>query len=58
VADHPAATRQDAHLKIAVAGGDATHEDALASMKGRWKHPISGTGWYQKVNEVLPPSQG
>lgn len=40
---------QDAHLKAAVAGGDASHEDALAGMKGRWRHPISGLGWYRKV---------
>lgn len=41
--------RQDAHLRAAVAGGDTTHEPALADMKGRWKHPISGMGWYRKV---------
>lgn len=40
---------QDRHLKEAVAAGDATHEDALKSMKGRWKRPISGLGWYRKV---------
>ncbi|MEO8329976.1 MAG: hypothetical protein ABI586_08230 [Candidatus Nanopelagicales bacterium] len=40
---------QDAHLKEMVAGGDETHQDALTSMKGRWKHPISGMGWYRKV---------
>jgi predicted small metal-binding protein len=38
---------QDAHLKQAVAGGDATHAPALQEMKGRWKHPISGMGWYR-----------
>ena len=40
---------QDRHLKDAVAAGDATHEDALKSMKGRWKRPVSGLGWYRKV---------
>ncbi|MHB1931126.1 MAG: hypothetical protein ACYCUG_17175 [Acidimicrobiales bacterium] len=30
-----------------VAGGDETHRDALEKMKGRWKHPISGMGWYR-----------
>jgi hypothetical protein len=40
---------QDAHLKDAVAGGDAAHEPALRDMKGRWKHPISGMGWYRAV---------
>lgn len=40
---------QDAHLKAMVAGGDTSHEAALAAMKGRWKHPIKGMGWYKKV---------
>jgi predicted small metal-binding protein len=38
---------QDKHLKEAVAGGDASHEDALKAMKGRWKHPVKGMGWYK-----------
>jgi predicted small metal-binding protein len=38
---------QDAHLKDAVAKGDATHEPALKDMKGRWKRPISGMAWYK-----------
>ena len=40
---------QDAHLKERVAGGDLTHEAALKEMKGRWKHPISGMGWYKQA---------
>ena len=40
---------QDRHLKEVVENGDATHEHALKEMKGRWKHPISGMGWYRKV---------
>ncbi|HTD08046.1 MAG TPA: hypothetical protein VK680_04060 [Solirubrobacteraceae bacterium] len=40
---------QDKHLNEAVAQGDATHESALKEMKGRWKHPISGMGWYRKA---------
>lgn len=40
---------QDSHLKEMVAGGDETHQDALKEMKGRWKHPISGMGWYKKT---------
>jgi len=40
---------QDAHLKQAVADGDATHKVALDEMKGRWKRPISGMGWYRQV---------
>jgi predicted small metal-binding protein len=38
---------QDKHLKEAVAAGDVTHEAALSEMRGRWKHPIKGMGWYK-----------
>lgn len=40
---------QDAHLKEIVAGGDTAHESALNDMKGRWKNPIAGMGWYRKA---------
>jgi hypothetical protein len=40
---------QDKHLKDVVAGGDEAHESALAQMKGRWKHPVKGMGWYRNV---------
>lgn len=40
---------QDRHLKEAVAGGDATHQVALKDMRGRWRHPISGMGWYRQA---------
>jgi hypothetical protein len=40
---------QDAHLKEAVAGGDTAHQQALDVMKGRWKHPVAGLGWYRQV---------
>jgi len=40
---------EDKHLREMVAGGDATHEGALKAMKGRWKHPLSGMGWYRKT---------
>ncbi len=40
---------QDQHLRKAVAEGDATHEVALKEMKGRWRRPISGMGWYRQV---------
>jgi hypothetical protein len=40
---------QDQHLKDMVAGGDATHAGALKDMKGRWKRPVSGMGWYRQV---------
>ncbi len=40
---------QDTHLKEAVAGGDESHKGALSEMKGRWKHPLSGMGWYRNA---------
>ncbi len=40
---------QDKHLKEIVAGGDEAHKAALQAMKGRWKHPISGMGWYRNT---------
>ena len=40
---------QDSHLKEVVAGGDETHKGALKAMKGRWKHPLAGMGWYKQT---------
>ncbi|MBJ7610563.1 MAG: hypothetical protein JF887_14235 [Candidatus Dormibacteraeota bacterium] len=40
---------QDKHLNDVVAAGDPAHESALKDMKGRWKHPIKGMGWYKKA---------
>jgi hypothetical protein len=40
---------QDQHLKDEVARGDAQHEPALKEMKGRWKNPIGGMGWYKRA---------
>ncbi len=48
---------QDRHLREMVDGGDAEHGPALREMKGRWKHPISGMGWYRQAKrdfEALP----
>ena len=42
---------QDRHLKDIVAGGDTAHQDALHDMKGRWKNPIAGMGWYRQVKK-------
>ncbi len=42
---------QDRHLKGVVAGGDKTHEAALKAMKGRWKNPIGGMGWYNQTKK-------
>lgn len=44
---------QDVHLKEAVASGDAAHEPALKQMKGRWKHPIAGMGWYKSTKRAF-----
>ena len=40
---------QDRHLKEIVASGDSAHQPALDEMKGRWKHPIAGMGWYRQA---------
>jgi hypothetical protein len=44
---------QDKHLKEAVASGDETHQSALKAMKGRWKNPIAGMGWYLKTKKAF-----
>ena len=40
---------QDRHLQEMVAEGDTIHESALKEMKGRWKNPIKGMGWYRRA---------
>ncbi|MHB1497248.1 MAG: hypothetical protein ACYCXN_04980 [Acidimicrobiales bacterium] len=40
---------QDRHLREMVDGGDDNHQVALRAMKGRWRHPISGMGWYRQA---------
>jgi hypothetical protein len=40
---------QDRHLNEVVAAGDTAHQQALKEMNGRWKHPISGMGWYRSA---------
>jgi len=42
---------QDKHLKEIVAQGDKQHEPALKAMKGRWKNPVKGWGWYMQVKK-------
>ena len=42
---------QDSHLRQVVAAGDTDHEKPLQEMKGRWKHPIAGMGWYRQVKK-------
>jgi hypothetical protein len=40
---------QDKHLNKIVSSGDDAHKGALQEMKGRWKHPVAGMGWYRKA---------
>jgi hypothetical protein len=40
---------QDQHLKEVVAKGDTAHEQSLKEMKGRWRNPIKGIGWYRRA---------
>ncbi len=40
---------QDAHLKLLASQGDQAHEPASKEMKGRWKNPIAGMGWYRRT---------
>jgi hypothetical protein len=40
---------QDKHLRAVVVQGDGSHQVALSEMKGRWRRPIAGMGWYRKV---------
>lgn len=52
---------QDKHLREMVAGGDVAHQPALKDMKGRWRHPISGMGWYRQTKRdfaALPENVG
>ncbi len=44
---------QDKHLKELVDGGDTAHVPAREEMKGRWKHPIAGMGWYRDVKKTF-----
>ena len=42
---------QGKHFREAVKAGDSSHEEALQTMKGRWKNPIKGMGWYDQVKK-------
>jgi hypothetical protein len=42
---------QDKHLREMVASGDETHKSARKSMQDRWRHPVSGMGWYRKTKK-------
>ncbi|GAB3860949.1 hypothetical protein GCM10028801_24380 [Nocardioides maradonensis] len=45
--------KQDQHLKDMVAAGDEAHVPARNDMKGRWKRPIAGMGWYRDVKKTF-----
>ncbi len=44
---------QDGHLKEMVAAGDETHREAWTAMRGRWKHPLAGMGWYRETKRAF-----
>ncbi len=44
---------QDRHLREAVRGGDTAHVPAHEDMKGRWRHPIKGMGWYRDTKRTF-----
>jgi hypothetical protein len=44
---------QDRHLKERVAAGDETHREAHEAMRGRWKHPVAGMGWYRDAKKAF-----
>ncbi len=44
---------QDRHLEEAVAGGDASHQRAHDDMKGRWRNPLKGMGWYRDTKKAF-----
>lgn len=45
--------QQDQHLKDMVAAGDEAHVPANTDMRGRWKHPIKGMGWYKDTKKAF-----
>lgn len=45
--------QQDQHLKEMVAAGDQDHVPANDDMRGRWKHPIKGMGWYKDTKKAF-----
>ena len=44
---------QDKHLREVVRAGDTAHEPALKDMKGRWRHPLKGMGWYKDTKRAF-----
>ena len=44
---------QDRHLRESVRAGDTAHAPAHEAMKGRWRHPIKGMGWYKDTKRAF-----
>ena len=44
---------QDAHLRTMVKEGDQAHVLAREAMKGRWRRPVAGMGWYRDVKRAF-----
>ncbi len=40
---------QDRHLEAMANADHDEHQPAFKEMKGRWRRPISGMGWYKQV---------
>lgn len=45
--------QQDEHLKEAEKAGQADHQQARDEMKGRWRNPIKGMGWYKATKKAF-----
>jgi hypothetical protein len=42
-----------------VAAGDEAHAGAAKEMRGRWKNPVAGMGWYRRAKrEFAALSEG
>ncbi len=44
---------QDRHLRDAVKSGDSAHQEAHEAMKGRWRNPVKGMGWYRSTKKAF-----
>ena len=44
---------QDRHLREAVSAGDPAHLPAHQEMRGRWRNPLKGMGWYRSTKRTF-----
>ncbi len=44
---------QDRHLREAVAAGDSAHRSTHEDMRGRWRNPLKGMGWYRSTKRAF-----